>query len=149
MQKLISAGEDDLILPAQPELNLMSFLRTIKRNIVPIAGIAGIVTGIVWISNRSYVPTYQGGFQLLVEPVSSEARLAEPSNLTGSNQQIDTKQLEVDYSTIITILKSPKMLSSVVEKLQPQYPELTLEKLSEELIVERIGSNKIDQTKII
>ncbi|MGL5942415.1 MAG: GumC family protein [Waterburya sp.] len=149
MQKLISAGEDDLILPAQPELNLMSFLRTIKRNIVPIAGIAGIVTGIVWMSNRSYVPTYEGGFQLLVEPVSSEARLAEPSNLTGSNQQIDTKQLEVDYSTIITILKSPKMLSSVVEKLQPQYPELTLEKLSEELTVERIGSTKIDQTKII
>ncbi|MGL6343001.1 MAG: GumC family protein [Waterburya sp.] len=149
MQKLISAGEDDLIIPAQPELNLMSFLRTIKRNIVPIAGIAGIVTGIVWISNRSYVPTYEGGFQLLVEPVSSEARLAEPSNLTGSNQQIDTKQLEVDYSTIITILKSPKMLSSVVEKLRPQYPELTLEKLTEELTVERIGSTKIDQTKII
>jgi capsular exopolysaccharide synthesis family protein len=149
MQKLISASEDNLILPAQQELNLTSFLRSIKRNIVPIAGIAGIVTGIVWFSNRSYVPTYQGGFQLLVEPVSSEARLAEPSNLTGSSQQINTKQSEMDYSTIIALLKSPKMLSSVVENLKTKYPELTVEQLTEELTVERIGSTKVDQTKII
>jgi polysaccharide biosynthesis transport protein len=149
MQKLISASEENLILPAQQELNLMSFLRTIKRNVLPIVGIAGIVTGIVWLSNRSYVPTYGGGFQLLVEPVSSEAKQAEPSNLTGSSQQIDTKQLEMDYSTIITLLKSPKMLSSVVEKLKTKYPELTVEEIIEELTVERIGSTKIDQTKII
>jgi polysaccharide biosynthesis transport protein len=149
MQKLISGSEDNLILPVQQELNLMSFLRSIKRNILPIAGIAGIVTGIVWFSNRSYVPTYEGSFQLLVEPVSSEGKLAEPSKITGSSQQVDTKQLEMDYSTIIALLKSPKMLSSVVEKVQTKYPELTVEQLLEELTVERIGSTKIDQTKII
>ncbi|MGL5834654.1 MAG: GumC family protein [Waterburya sp.] len=151
MQKLISASEDNLILPTQPELSSisMSLLRVIKRNILPIVGIAGVITTGVWFENRSNLPSYEGAFQILVEPVSSEARLAEPSNLIGSSQQINTKQLEVDYSTTITLLKSPKMLSSVVEKLKTEYPELRVERLTEELIVERIGSTKIDQTKII
>lgn len=151
MQKLISASEDNLILPAQPELSSisMSLLRVVKRNILPIVGIAGVITTGVWFGNRSNLPSYEGAFQILVEPVSSEARLAEPSNLIGSSQQINTKQLEVDYSTIITLLKSSKMLSSVVEKLKIEYPELKVEQLTEELTVERIGSSKIDQTKII
>ncbi|BAZ44093.1 lipopolysaccharide biosynthesis protein [Chondrocystis sp. NIES-4102] len=149
MQKLISAGEEELIIPVQPELNFTSFLRTIKRNIMPIIGIAGIVTGIVWVSNRNHTPIYEGGFQLLVEPVSSEARLAEPSNLTGSSKQINTKQLEMDYSTIIALLKSPKMLSPVVDKIKTKYPEITIEKLTEDLVIERIGTTRADQTKII
>lgn len=151
MQKLISASEDNLILPAQPELSSisMSLLRVVKRNILSIIGIAGVITTVVWFGNRSNLPNYEGAFQILVEPVSSEARLAEPSNLIGSSQQINTKQIEVDYSTIITLLKSPKMLSSVVEKLKTEYPEIRVEQLTEELKVERIGSTKIDQTKII
>jgi len=157
MQKLISASEENLIPHVQPELNSMSFLRVIKRNILPIAGIAGVITAIAWSTNRS-LPTYEGNFQLLVEPVSSEARLVEPSNLIGSNQQINTKQLELDYSTIVTLLKSHKMLSSVVTELQVKYPELTVEQLIEELTIKRLAedlateratSTKVNQTKII
>jgi uncharacterized protein involved in exopolysaccharide biosynthesis len=94
MQKLITGdSEENLILSAQPELNLTSYLRTIKRNILPIAAIAGIVTTIVWYSNREPIPIYTGDFKLLVEPVSSEARISDPSVLTGSSKQINLRQV--------------------------------------------------------
>ncbi|MFM2315591.1 MAG: hypothetical protein RLZZ04_4869, partial [Cyanobacteriota bacterium] len=70
MQKLISASEDNLILPTQPELSSssMSLLRVVKRNILPIVGIASIITTGVWFGNRTSLPSYEGAFQILVEP---------------------------------------------------------------------------------
>jgi polysaccharide biosynthesis transport protein len=160
MQKLISASEDNLILPTQPELSSssMSLLRVVKRNILPIVGIAGIITTGVWFGNRSTLPSYEGTFQILVEPASSEAKLTDPSNLTGAVKPINAPEFEMDYPTIIALLKSPKMLSSVVTEIQSQYPEITVEKLLEELTIERVaeeltvkssGPSKVDQTKII
>jgi polysaccharide biosynthesis transport protein len=160
MQKLISASEDNLILPTQPELNSnsMSLLRVVKRNILPIVGIAGIITTGVWFGNRSSLPSYEGAFQILVEPASSEAKFTDPSNLTGATKPINAPEFEMDYPTIIALLKSPKMLSSVVTEIQTQYPEIRVEKLLEELTIERVaeeltvkssGPSKVDQTKII
>ncbi|WP_019505650.1 tyrosine-protein kinase domain-containing protein [Pleurocapsa sp. PCC 7319] len=147
MQKSLIDSEQNLLLPAQQELNIISILRTIKRNVVPIAGITALATAIAWYSNR--LPTYTGNFQLLVEPVSSEGILTAPSTLTGSSQQVDLRQLEMDYSTIIALLKSPGMLSSIVQEIQTQYPKLSLEKLKDKLAIERLGSSPIEQTKII
>ncbi|MDJ0572575.1 MAG: polysaccharide biosynthesis tyrosine autokinase [Pleurocapsa sp. MO_192.B19] len=149
MSKSLIATDDNLTFPPQQELNLMSFWRTIKRKALPIAGIAGIVTAMIWYSNRNYMDIYQGDFQLLLEPVTSEAKLSEPSTLVGSSKQVNVKGLETDYSTIITILKSPGMLSDVVRQVQTQYPEFNIEQLQSKLTINRIGSSKIDQTKII
>lgn len=148
MSKSIVTTENDLFLPSQQETNLTSFLRTIKRNALPIAGIAGIITAIAWYNSRNYVPIYKGSFEMLVEPISSEAKISEPSTLTGSSKQVNSK-LELDYSTLINILKSGGMLSSVVQEIQPQYPQVNLKKLKDDLVVQRLGSSKIDQTKII
>lgn len=148
MENLLVENDNDILLPPQQGINIVPLLRTVKRNILPIAGITAVVTGLVWYSNRGYLPVYSGDFQLLVEPVSSEAKLATPSTLTGSSKQVNLRE-EMDYSTIITLLKSPGMLSSIAEKVKIQYPEISVEQLKKELTIERLGTSRIDRTKII
>ena len=137
--------------PVQQGLNLTGILQTIKRNALPIAGISSIATLIFYLTNSS-VPTYTGDFQLLVEPVTSEAKFSEPSTLTSSSKSGNVGSLEMDYSTIITILKSPGMLSSIVEQVQAEYPSFTQKKLQDNLQIARLNLDEYDlsnQTKII
>lgn len=138
-------------VPVQQGLNLTGLLQTIKRNALPIAGISSIATLIFYLTNSS-VPTYTGDFQLLVEPVTSEAKFSEPSTLTSSSKNGNIDSLEMDYSTIITILKSPGMLSSIVEQVQADYPSFTQKQLKDNLQIERLNLDESDlsnQTKII
>jgi polysaccharide biosynthesis transport protein len=138
-------------LPVQQGLNLTGLLQTLKRNALPIAGISTIATLIFYLTNSS-TPTYTGDFQLLVEPVTLEAKFSEPSTLTSSSKNENIAPLEMDYSTIITILKSPGMLSSIVEQVQTEYPSFTQKQLKDNLQIERLNLDESDlsnQTKII
>ena len=147
---LHSSSLSDLV-PAQQGVNVTGFLETIKRNILPIVGISSIAALALCLTNSS-TPTYTGDFQLLVEPVTSEAKFSEPSTLTSSSKGIHFGSLEMDYSTIITILKSPGMLASIVEQVQVKYPDFTQKQLQDNLVIERLSLDEFDlsnQTKII
>jgi capsular exopolysaccharide synthesis family protein len=151
MQELLNNINNESLLPSQQGLNLTSFLRTIKRKALPLAGIVGIVGAISWY-NTSSISTYTGDFQILVEPVTSEAKSSEPSTLTSSTKGGNISPLEMDYSTIITILKSPGILSSIVERVQTKYPSFSLEELKTNLKIERLALSEEDlgeRTKII
>ena len=137
--------------PAQQGLNLTGILETVKRNILPIIGISSVAAIIFSLTNSS-TPIYTGDFQLLVEPVTSEAKFSEPSTLTSSSKSGNVGPLEMDYSTIITILKSPGMLASIVEQVQTKYPDFTQQQLRDNLKISRLNLDEFDlsnQTKII
>ena len=146
MQEIILNQEEGLTSPPQQGLNLRPLLRTSKRKALLIAGITGIATGSVWYNHATSPPMYAGNFQILVEPVTSEAKLAEPSTLIRTKRVSD----ELDYSTVIRILTTPGMLSNIVEQVQTKYRNFSVNNLREELKLERIGGkNRFDQSKII
>lgn len=151
MQELPINIESEVIASNQKGLNFTGLLKVIQRNALPIAGISSVATMLFWLANSS-VPTYTGDFQLLVEPVTSEAKFSEPSTLTSSSKNSNVGSLEMDYSTIITILRSPAMLASIVEEVKPHYPDLTPKQLHDNLKIERLNLDEFDlanQTKII
>jgi capsular exopolysaccharide synthesis family protein len=151
MQEIFTNIPQESQIPAQQGLNLTAFFRTIKRKALPIAGIVGVVTA-VSLYHSSALPTYTGDFQILVEPVTSEAKSSEPSTLTSSSKGVMVDSLEMDYSTVITILQSPGILSSIVKQVQIKYPSFSLEQLKTNLKIERLNLSEVDlteQTKII
>ena len=146
MQEILLNNEEELTSRPQQGLNLRPLLRTSKRKAILIACITGIATGSVWYRHASSPPMYAGNFQILVEPVTSEAKLAEPSTLIRTTRVSD----ELDYSTVIRILTTPGMLSNIVEQVQTKYPNFSVNNLRKELKLERIGGpNRFDQSKII
>ena len=148
---ILHSSSSSNLAPAQQGVNVTGLLETIKRNILPIVGISSIAALVFSLTNSS-TPTFIGDFQLLVEPVTSEARFSEPSTLTSSSKGVHLGSLEMDYSTIITILKSPGMLASIVEQIQVKYPEFNQKQLQDNLKIERLNLDEFDlsnQTKII
>jgi polysaccharide biosynthesis transport protein len=95
--------------------------------------------------------SYMGGFRLLVEPITGEAKMTDPSALSRGGE---ISSFSVDYPTLLQVLQSPGLLSNVAKRLQPNYPEVTLESLTQDvasknLNIQRIGTNLLDSTKLI
>lgn len=133
-------------------LNLRSLGRTIQRQALLIAGVATIVAVAAGFQAMKIRPTYQGDFQLLVEPVTNAGRVTDPLTVTrsegGGIPSGDVFRL--DYSTQIEILQSPGMLTSIVQEVQTQYPDFNYEQLRQGLVVERLTpENATDPTRII
>ena len=142
--------QDELASPPQQGVNFRPLLRIARRKAWLIAGVTGLVTAAVYYFNPSPPFAYQGNFQLLVEPVTTEEKLTEPSTLTRTGGVPNQGLLELDYLTVIKILTSPGMLSDVVESVKSRYPNFNIEQLRDGLVVERVGGeNRFDQTKII
>jgi uncharacterized protein involved in exopolysaccharide biosynthesis len=95
--------------------------------------------------------TYQGHFQMLVEPVSSTDKLADPLTLTRTQGNPNDNLFNLDYPTQLQILKSPKVLDEIVNQVQAEYPKFSLQDIQKNLTVERLaGENKrFDVTKIL
>lgn len=102
---------------------------------------------IVWKAQQAK-KTFDGSFQVLVEPVTAEGRLAKLSLLAQTGTSVGAAELTkvgvdkadlVDYETQIRVLTSPKILQPVVKELQAQYPKITLAKLIGGLRLSRVS----------
>lgn len=143
-------GED--LSGAQPQkgLNLAPLLRTFQRQALIIVGIIGLVgAAAVW-QVKGSKKTFQGEFRMLVEPVTTEARIADPSALANREGGVPNRDFfSLDYATQLEILQSPRMLSSIVKQVQKRYPDFSEEILKKGFIVLRLGETIMDQTKIL
>jgi polysaccharide biosynthesis transport protein len=142
----ISEDAEALATSPQKGLNLRPVLRTARRKALLISGIAGVVTAGMWHLAANAPPIYAGNFQVLVEPVTSEAKLAEPSTLTRAGE---TSNDQMDYPTQLEILKSPGMLDSIVKLVRTRHTNFGVNALRQGLLVERIGKGRFDSTKIL
>lgn len=150
VQELPTEDNEDFNAPSQKGLNLRPFFRTVQRKALLITAITGTVTAGTWLSGKSAPPTYQGSFRLLVEPATSEARIVEPTQITRGGA--GAPSLGLDYPTQLEILRSPKMLTEIVEQLKaidPRFKNFNYLALQKGLTVERLGKTEVDQTKII
>ncbi|MBE9183238.1 polysaccharide biosynthesis tyrosine autokinase [Microcoleus sp. LEGE 07076] len=147
----VDEGEE---LSAQPQkgLNLKPLFRTFARKALVIIGIVGLAGGGVYFQIKQSKKTYQGDFRLLVEPVTTEARIADPSALANRSEGGGVPNRDffsLDYATQLQILQSPEMLSAITKQVQKKYPEMTEELLKKGLVVLRLGENEMTLTKIL
>jgi capsular exopolysaccharide synthesis family protein len=147
----VDEGEE---LSAQPQkaLNLKPLVRTFQRKALIIIGIIGLVGAGVTYKISGGQKTYQGNFRILVEPVTTEARIADPSALAnqGEGGGVPSRDFfSLDYPTQLEILQSPQMLSAIAKQVQKRYPQVTQDFIKRGLVVLRVGENDLTITKIL
>jgi capsular exopolysaccharide synthesis family protein len=149
LQELPSQGQDEVSTPPQKGLNFRPLLRTVQRKALLVVGITGAVSAAAFIWAKQTIPaTYKGSFQLLVEPVTNEGRIVQPSALTRGEGGAEISNL--DYATQLEILRSPRMLSSIYERVKQRYPDLRYFIFSKSLGIERLANAQSPEpTKII
>ena len=108
----------------EPKGNLLKFyLNIFKRKWSIILGctILGFIPAYL-LSPRGQV-SYEGNFEMLIEPVTSEEQLTDPSVLARLGTNANPNIFGVDYPTIIQVLRGRKMLEKVATKVSTQYPQ--------------------------
>lgn len=122
----LNAGE----LPEQEEdeLDLGQIWGIISRRAVLIAGIATTVTAAVLFSTVNQTPTYQGKFEILVEPVSGQGA----SGLSSLAQNLGIGSVgggSLDYDSQLEVLRSRKVMAPIIQQLQARYSDIDYEAL--------------------
>ncbi len=152
VDRTTASARDNNERTKQRGLTLRSLVQNIKRKALPIIGITGVVAGgTFFLANAIIPPEYQGNFQLLVEPITNEAKVVEPSARDRSFElPPGEKASSLDYATQIEILKSPRMLDAILKQVQSRYPSLTSSALENGLTVERlVNEETLEPTKIL
>jgi capsular exopolysaccharide synthesis family protein len=138
-----------LIYPTKPldnddELNLRQLLTVLSRRVVVIAGVAIAVTSAVGFWTFRQTPKYESRFQLLVEPVTAEAgkidKLAQVPGVTDAPYSV------LDYDTQIEVLRSPNLMSPILQEIQKRYPDVTYDSL---ISLNRLKVSRFQETKIL
>ncbi|NJM19764.1 MAG: polysaccharide biosynthesis tyrosine autokinase [Richelia sp. SM1_7_0] len=134
------------LLQAQPipwmeaegdDWDLRQFFTILKRRSFAILGVSCLVmTGVVAFTLNQQ-PQYEAKFQILAEPVNTETNNV-PTLLEGS-----LTKPGLDYETQIQVLKSPELMTEIVEKLQVSYKDIDYQTLLESLRIIRLGETKI------
>jgi capsular exopolysaccharide synthesis family protein len=137
-----------LIYPTQrPEndddLNLRQLLTVIARRAFAIAGVAIATTSAIGFWSFQQTPKYEGRFQLLVEPVTEEAKLDRLAQVPGFT---DVPNTVLDYDTQIQVLRSPNLMAPILQEINKRYPDVSYDAL--------IGGNqlnvgRLEETKIL
>lgn len=140
-------GETAAIAPKKKS-PLVPLIRGMQRKALLILACVGATTTVAWLLSADDPPTYGGSFQMLVEPVTSEARVAAPAALTRGDSS--PNDFSLDYPTQLELLQSPRVLGPVFEAVRVKYPDFTYIELRSNLLVERTGGkNRLNQTKIL
>jgi succinoglycan biosynthesis transport protein ExoP len=157
------------LIPNQKEetsLDLAWLFSVIRRRLgimVMVSGVLAIATGgAIFLESKKIEEAFKGSFQVLVEPVTVEGRLARLSLLAQSGTRTTTatelsregvgRSDLLDYETQMRVLKSPKILDPLVEKIQVKYPDIKIGDLQKNLSLERIKyekDGKFEGTKIL
>ncbi|MCT7986624.1 polysaccharide biosynthesis tyrosine autokinase [Laspinema sp. A4] len=137
--KLAEKNEEELF-------NLSWLLGVLRRRSLVMIGVAlsltALMGGLTIRKSKQFIPSYEGSFRLLIEPVSAEGVLARQF-IQSQSEGADINKIRienglVDYETLIRVLKSPKILSAILEDVQVQYPETNPSDLSKNLKIRRL-----------
>ncbi|GFE70862.1 polysaccharide biosynthesis tyrosine autokinase [Chroococcus sp. FPU101] len=134
------------------ELNLRPLIRTFRRKAWLIGGLTTLTTisALIYLSFKP--STYIGNFYLLVEPITSAAKLTDPTTLTRTGGVPKDDLFALDYPTNLAFLKSPGMTYRIAKDVHEQESDRTVpaiwKDLRDHLTVERIGTTQATATKI-
>jgi len=142
---------DESKAPAKAGLPIRPLTRMLLRRWPIILGCFGVSTVAAIVAASGDPPLYGGSFRLLVEPVTSEGRISEPTALTRTAGGIPNQDLfTLDYPSQLEILRSQRLLQPVYENVQRKYPAFSYGELIQGLTVERSGRpGRDNQTRIL
>lgn len=123
------------------DFNLKSFIGLLQRRAIIIIGVASVAMGSVIYTTFKQVPIYESGFQILVEPVNSDAELGKID--VGLADVLRSSGL--DYESQIQVLRSPELLGDFIKEIQKSYPDINYYTLIQGLTIRRLGQSKIIQ----
>jgi polysaccharide biosynthesis transport protein len=132
------------IEPSQSEDGTGQLFDMLRRRLVLIAGVTAATTAATWAMTWNQPETYQGGFQLLIEPVSSQIQ-QDREPLSGDASE----KGGVDYLTQIEVLRSPKLLGPIVDQIKSRYPDISYAELFMKLNIEHPTDTKLIQVSYI
>ncbi|MBW4444014.1 MAG: AAA family ATPase [Plectolyngbya sp. WJT66-NPBG17] len=119
------------------------FFAALRRRAALIGGVTAATTAAAWAISWTQAPTYESGFQLLIEPVSVQNQQGrDPLNTPGTSSS--TNQDSFSYETQIAVLQSAKLLQPIVDQIKQRYPDIVSEDFTQKLKIERP-----DETKLI
>ena len=134
------------------ELNLRPLLRTFKRKAWLIGGLTTLTSLSAFIYLSFKPSTYIGNFYLLVEPITSAAKLTDPTTLTRTGGVPKDDLFALDYPTNLAFLQSPGMTYRIAKDVHEKESDRTIpaiwKDLRDHLTVERIGATQATATKI-
>lgn len=161
----ISLGNSETSDEQQP-LDLGWLFAVVQRRMgimVAVALLLGGISGslVLW-KTKQIDRFYQGGFQVLVEPITAEGRLSQlliqsqsanfsADEITKVGSSVEDSSM-IDYQTLLRVLKSPKLLIPLLEKVQANYADITYTQINNQLKINRITYAKDGKeagTKII
>lgn len=87
-------------------------------------------------------PTYQSDLQLLVEPNYQGKRAESEKDFSFADANV-----EADYSTQLTLMRSSQLLDQAVSLLKPKYPDLDVQKLQRTFRLLQLEDAKV-KTKV-
>jgi capsular exopolysaccharide synthesis family protein len=138
--------------PHQPEEDWkpQQVIGGVRRRILLIAGVALTVTSLTGIATLKQSDTYEGTFQLLVEPVTAESQQSlDPLGTEPKQSTSSSKDSGLDYATQIQVLSSPKIMEPIVEEIQKRYPEVTYRDLITQLKITRPDDTKLIAVSLV
>ncbi|NJK52838.1 MAG: hypothetical protein HC936_08385 [Leptolyngbyaceae cyanobacterium SU_3_3] len=123
-----------LMTGGQPEaddvLDLGQVFSVLRRRVLIIAGVATVITSAALVKAVTS-PSYRSTFQILTKPVTAESQVATslPQALNSSANRDPNMVAPGFDETRMKLLKSPKIIQPIVDRLKDKYPDITYEKL--------------------
>ncbi|MFN6571184.1 capsular biosynthesis protein [Nostoc minutum NIES-26] len=118
-------------------LNLGQIGAVLRRRILLILGITGLLATAAVLKAETDPPVYLGTFDILTRPVTGESKVIQdvPQALGGEEAAGKLS------NTTILVLQSHRVLDPIIEKLQPKYPDLTYKSLLSSLVIQPAVKN--------
>ncbi|MEL6581464.1 MAG: hypothetical protein AAFQ14_17125, partial [Cyanobacteria bacterium J06621_12] len=124
-------------------VNIGEIKNVFLRNIPLILGSTIAMTSLALLKVMTTPSDYVAGFELLSEPVNIETKVTSSDEDSRKTREEIT---EVGLDEVqLKILRSPQLISGVIESLQKQYPELNYRELIGGLTIEIVSSSKQEQ----
>jgi succinoglycan biosynthesis transport protein ExoP len=113
-------------------LKLGQILQSLQRQLPLIVGVTVMITSLGLFRSLTSKPTYQASFEILAKPITEETRVI--SAVTLNNREEVNSKSSVDTTTL-KLLKSPRVINPIVDRLKSKYPDINYESLSASLIL--------------
>ncbi len=121
-------------------LDLAQVLGAIRRQGFLIAGVTAVVACAAILKTLIDGPLYQAEFEVLTEPVTVETQVISTTNPQTLSSREEIVAVSLD-EVRLKILKSPRVMSPIVEQLQIQYPDISYGDVIGNLSIENVGKN--------
>ena len=123
----------------EDSLNLRQALSVLRRRWWLFLLVGAAVTSSMAFRILNEIPIYKSSFRILIEPIASEETFDRFSQRLVGRQSVT----ELDYDTQIEVLRSPKVIEPIVEKIRDRYPELDYNSVAGGLSIGRVDFTKI------